>query len=80
MSENAGGQIDNVMQESRLFPPSEEFVSGAQIGSMAAYEELSDLEFPVSFSAASWFSRREPGRMNVSVFKGMENSRFSAER
>ncbi len=40
MSENAGGQIDNVMQESRLFPPSEEFVSGAQIGSMAAYEEL----------------------------------------
>ena len=40
MSENAGGQIDNVMQESRLFPPSEEFVSGSRIGSMAAYEEL----------------------------------------
>ncbi|MDP7204265.1 MAG: AMP-binding protein, partial [Pirellulaceae bacterium] len=42
MSENAGGQIDNVMQESRLFPPSEEFVSGSRIGSMAAYEELYD--------------------------------------
>ncbi|MFP6752807.1 MAG: acetate--CoA ligase [Pirellulaceae bacterium] len=41
MSENTGGgQIDNVMKESRLFPPSEEFASGSRIGSMAAYEEL----------------------------------------
>jgi len=40
MSENAGGQIDNVMQESRLFPPSDEFASQSRIGSLADYEEL----------------------------------------
>jgi acetyl-CoA synthetase len=40
MSENPGGQIDTVMQETRLFPPSDEFASQARIGSMAEYEEL----------------------------------------
>jgi acetyl-CoA synthetase len=40
MSENAGGQIDNVMKESRLFPPSDEFASQSRIGSLADYEEL----------------------------------------
>ena len=40
MSENAGGQIDNVMRESRLFPPSDEFASQSRIGSLADYEEL----------------------------------------
>jgi acetyl-CoA synthetase len=40
MSENAGGQIDNVMQESRLFPPSDEFASQSRIGSLAEYEAL----------------------------------------
>jgi len=40
MSKNAGGQIDNVMQESRLFPPSDEFASQSRIGSLADYEEL----------------------------------------
>ena len=40
MSENSGGQIDTVMQETRLFPPSDEFASQARIGSMAEYEEL----------------------------------------
>ena len=40
MSENAGGQIDNVMKESHLFPPSDEFASQSRIGSLADYEEL----------------------------------------
>ncbi|MBT6724128.1 MAG: acetate--CoA ligase [Pirellulaceae bacterium] len=42
MSENTGGSIDNVMQESRLFPPSEEFLKGCEINSMEAYQELYD--------------------------------------
>jgi len=42
MSENTGGSIDNVMQESRLFPPSEEFLKGCKINSMEAYQELYD--------------------------------------
>jgi len=42
MSENTGGQIDNVMHETRLFPPSEEFAAQSKIGSMAAYQELYD--------------------------------------
>ena len=36
----SGGQIDTVMQEDRLFPPPAEFAAKAQIGSVAAYEEL----------------------------------------
>ena len=42
MSESTGGSIDNVMQESRLFPPSEEFLNGCEINSMEAYQELYD--------------------------------------
>jgi acetyl-CoA synthetase len=42
MSENASGQIDNVMQEDRLFPPSEEFASKSVIGSIDKYNELYD--------------------------------------
>tara|TARA_B100000700_G_scaffold37133_1_gene36656 strand:+ start:5055 stop:7010 length:1956 start_codon:yes stop_codon:yes gene_type:complete len=42
MSENTGGSIDNVMQESRLFPPSEQFLDGCTINSMQAYQELYD--------------------------------------
>ena len=42
MSENTGGSIDNVMQESRLFPPSDQFLEGCEINSMAAYQELYD--------------------------------------
>ena len=42
MSESTGGSIDNVMQESRLFPPSEEFLNGCQINSMEAYQQLYD--------------------------------------
>jgi acetyl-CoA synthetase len=34
------GQIDTVMQESRLFPPSEEFAAKARIGSLEAYEAM----------------------------------------
>lgn len=36
----SGGQIDTVMHEDRLFPPSQEFASKARIGSLAAYEAL----------------------------------------
>lgn len=39
MSEGSG-QIDTVMHEQRLFPPSEEFSSRARIKSMAEYEQL----------------------------------------
>ena len=41
MSEH-GGSIDSVMDEKRLFPPSEQFASTAAIGSPAAYQELYD--------------------------------------
>ena len=42
MSENTTGQIDSVMQEDRLFPPSEEFKSKAVINSMEQYQQLYD--------------------------------------
>ncbi|MCA9226194.1 MAG: acetyl-coenzyme A synthetase, partial [Planctomycetales bacterium] len=42
MSQSAGGQIDTVMTETRLFPPSDEFASRARIGSMEAYQQLYD--------------------------------------
>lgn len=41
MSDNSS-QIDNVMQENRLFPPSAEFASKAGIGSLEQYQELYD--------------------------------------
>ena len=40
MSESKSGQIDTVMHEDRLFPPSEEFAAKSRIGSMDAYTEL----------------------------------------
>ncbi len=42
MSEAAGSQIDHVMREDRLFPPSDKFSEGAHIQSMAQYQELYD--------------------------------------
>jgi acetyl-CoA synthetase len=39
MAERAG-QIDTVMQESRVFPPPAEFAAKARIGSLEAYEKL----------------------------------------
>jgi acetyl-CoA synthetase len=42
MSESTSGQIDTVMTEDRLFPPSEEFASKSAIGSMEAYQKLYD--------------------------------------
>ena len=42
MGEGASGQISNVMQEDRLFPPGEEFSSQAVIGSMEEYQRLYD--------------------------------------
>ena len=42
MSENTSGQIDTVMTEDRLFPPSAEFASKARIGSLDAYQQLYD--------------------------------------
>src|SRR5262245_42933504 len=38
----AGGQIDTVMQERRVFPPPKEFAAQAQIGSLEAYQQLWD--------------------------------------
>ncbi len=40
MTDKNSGQIDTIMHESRLFPPSEAFVSGAHIRSMQQYEQL----------------------------------------
>jgi acetyl-CoA synthetase len=40
MSDESSGQIDTVMQESRLFPPPEDFARRARIPSLAAYEKL----------------------------------------
>jgi acetyl-CoA synthetase len=34
------GQIETVMQENRVFPPAVEFVAGANISGMAAYQAL----------------------------------------
>jgi len=42
MSDGASGQIDNVMQEDRLFPPSAEFSAQAGISSMEQYQQLYD--------------------------------------
>ncbi len=40
MPNNSGGQLNTVMQEERMFPPSEEFARKARIPSMEAYEKL----------------------------------------
>ncbi len=42
MSESHGGQIDTVMHEERLFPPSVEFSSQARISSIEQYEQIWD--------------------------------------
>ncbi|MCC7085811.1 MAG: acetate--CoA ligase [Pirellulales bacterium] len=39
-SESQAGQVDTVLQESRLFPPTPEFAAQARIGSLAAYEAM----------------------------------------
>ena len=40
MAKAKAGQIDNVMKEGRLFPPSKEFAAKARIGSFKQYEKL----------------------------------------
>ena len=40
MGDSSSGQIDNVMQEDRLFPPSEDFASRSRISSAEAYEAM----------------------------------------
>src|SRR5689334_2809685 len=40
MVPQAGGQLDSVMQETRLFAPPKEFSERAKIGSLAAYEKM----------------------------------------
>ena len=42
MSVPSAGQIDTVMQETRLFPPPAEFAAGACLGSMEAYQAMWD--------------------------------------
>ncbi len=42
MSDRSSGQIDTVMIEKRLFPPSDDFASRAAIGSPEAYQALYD--------------------------------------
>ena len=40
MSTQSAGQIENVMNEARMFAPSADFAAAANIGSLAAYEAL----------------------------------------
>ena len=40
MADSTSGQIDHVLTENRLFPPSADFVSKAQISTNEQYEEL----------------------------------------
>ncbi len=40
MSKEPGGQLDSVMQETRVFPPPKEFVEQAGINSLNAYEKM----------------------------------------
>ena len=42
MADSGGGQIDTVMHEERVFPPSKEFAARAEIGSMEQYRQLWD--------------------------------------
>ena len=51
MSENTSGQIDSVMEEDRLFPPSAEFSARCQLNSNEAYEKLYEeaKQDPVAF-------------------------------
>ena len=42
MSDQSAGNIDTVMHETRLFPPSPEFAGKVSIGSMEAYQALYD--------------------------------------
>ena len=42
MAAKSGGQIDTVMQEDRLFPPSAEFSAQARIRSLEEYQQLWD--------------------------------------
>ena len=53
MSNPGSGQIDHVLQEDRLYPPSEEFARAAGIGSPEQYQDLYDNspEFYVSLNA-----------------------------
>ena len=40
MAKHAGGQLDTVMQETRLFPPPRAFAERAKINSLNSYESL----------------------------------------
>src|SRR5882724_567838 len=40
MAKQPGGQLNSVMQETRVFPPPKEFVEQAEISSLAAYEKM----------------------------------------
>ncbi len=53
MSDPSGGQLDTVLHESRLFPPSQEFSSRARISSPEEYQALWDraAEDPAAFWA-----------------------------
>jgi acetyl-CoA synthetase len=42
MAKSSGAQIETVMQETRVFPPSAEFCAQSSIGSIAAYQALYD--------------------------------------
>src|SRR5436190_16029735 len=42
MAKSSGAQIETVMHETRVFPPSQAFSAQAEIGSMEAYQALYD--------------------------------------
>src|SRR5262245_10852227 len=62
MAQNQGGQLDTVMQETRVFPPPQEFAKSAKIPSLSAYEAMwkeaaGDIEafWKKSASELHWF-------------------------
>ena len=59
MSDASSGQIDTVMHEARVFPPSEEFASRAVIGSMQAYQQLYDRSVQDPAGFWSEFAQKE---------------------
>ena len=62
-ADTGGGSIESVLQESRLFPPPQEFADKAHVGSLAEYQRLWDWarESPEDFwaeaaKAVDWFT------------------------
>jgi hypothetical protein len=63
MSDSPSGKISNVLNETRIFPPSPSFSQQASIGSMAQYQAIYDTSITELGSALSPDLREELGRL-----------------